>query len=171
MRTFFAVAVAIAAMMFAGTAQAQPSAQPLTICNQFSDRLRVAYGYFSSGVHDTDNQLTGPFVSQGWTRIEPGQCQTYPNPFNARYMFWFAWAHGINDSQGAIQDARSSPDLHFCITNYFGDGTGTTYGFSFEDENVDAAACDRVTSPSSALWVVPHKVDTAVAPTVNVMGP
>lgn len=171
MRMCFAVVLATVGWMVVDSdvAQAAPSASPLTLCNQFSDRIRVAYGYYSSGVHDTDNMLTGPLVSRGWWYVEPGQCQTFDNPFNARYMYWFAWAHGINDSLGAIQNARTSSDLHFCITNYF--GTGTTYGYTFEDENADAASCDRVTSPSSALWVVPHKVDTAVAPTVNVMGP
>jgi uncharacterized membrane protein len=169
MRTCFAVAVAFAALMFAGAAEAEPSAQPLTICNQYSEHIRVAYGYYSSGVNDTNNVLSGPFVSRGWWFVEPGQCRTFENPFSARYMYWFAWAHGIHDSMDAIQQERSSSDLHFCITNYF--GSATTYGFTFEDENVDSAACDRVTSPQPALWVVPHKVDTVVDPQVTVMGP
>ena len=155
-------------MMDAQAAQAAPSASPLTICNQYPEHLRVAYGYYSSGVHDTDNELTGPFVSRGWWYIEPGQCQTFDNPFSARYMYWFAFAHGINDSLDAIQQERGSPDLHFCATNYFGSGT---LAFNFEDENVDAAACDRVTSPQPALWVVPHKIDTLIQSQVTVTGP
>src|SRR5689334_11657991 len=85
--------LAIAGWMAAGTEAAE--AAPLTICNHFSEHIRVAYGYYSSGVNDSNNVLTGPLVSRGWWYVEPGQCQTFDNPFNARYMYWFAWAHGI----------------------------------------------------------------------------
>src|SRR5690348_6984232 len=93
-----AVVAATAGMMFADidAALADPAAAPLTLCNRMSDHIRVAVGYFSSGVSDTKNVLSGPFVSRGWWTVEPGQCQTFDNPFNARYMFWFAFAHGLN---------------------------------------------------------------------------
>ena len=130
-----------------------------------SDHLRVAVGYFTSGVNDSGNVLSGPFASRGFWIIQPGQCQTFDNPFNARYMFWFAFAHGINDDMSAITGARTDERLHFCVPNYFG---AQVASFTYEDENVSAAACDQA---GNALWVVPRKVDTLIESSVNVTGP
>jgi uncharacterized membrane protein len=153
--------------MFAGanTASANPAASSLTLCNQMSDHVRIAVGYFTSGVNDSGNVLSGPFASRGWWRVEPGQCQTLDNPFNARYMFWFAFANGLNDDQAAIASARTDQKLHFCITNYF---TAQVPGFTYEDENTSMAACDQA---GSTFWVVPRKVDTFIESSVNITGP
>lgn len=164
MKIYSAVVFAIIAMMFAeaDAALADPAASPLTLCNQMPDHIRVAVGYFSSGVNDTKNVLTGPFVSRGWWPIQPGECQTFDNPFGARYMFWFAFSIGFNDSQAAIADARASSDFHFCVTDYF---QAAAHLFTYEDENVAAASCDQA---GTNLWVTPRRVDTFIQSRVDV---
>ncbi len=169
MKISSAVVAAVIAILVAGTdaARADPTASPLTLCNQMSDNLRVAVGYFSSGINDTKNQLTGPFVSRGWSVITPGQCQTFDNPFSARYMFWYAWAHGLNDNEDAIIDKWKSSDFHFCVTDYFSVAGGTSAAFIYEDENA-ISVCSW--GHGDNLWVIPRKVDTAIQSRVDVTG-
>ena len=57
----------------------------------------IAVGYFSSGINDKENLLSDRFVSRGWFNLRAGQCETLDNPFNARYMFWWDVANGLND--------------------------------------------------------------------------
>lgn len=152
----------------AGGALADPAPSPLTVCNKMPSRALVAVGYFSSGVSDTENTLSGPFVSRGWWPVHPGECHTFPNPFNARYMFWYAFdpdisSLGLNDNDLVVMGMRILPGLHMCVTDYFhGD---VARAFTHEDENVSKDTCDQVTN---ALWVLPNKVDTLIQSQVNI---
>ena len=145
---------------------------PLTFCNQASSHVIVATGYHSPGVNDPADHsvLTGPFVSTGWTDIQPGTCITFPNPFNARYMFWYAVSKGFNDNEIVARSMADSPSPEkFCVTDYFG---SVIRAFTFEQENVSAAAC---LSPSTGnangnLWPNARLVDTWVNATVNFTG-
>jgi uncharacterized membrane protein len=149
----------LAAMLLTpvGSAIAAPNAAPLYFCNRASVEVEVAVGYYSSGVDDGKNQnvLTGPFVSRGFWPVGVGRCQSFDNPFNARYMFWFALEHDTPRSHPIIDDATA---IHMCASGK---------AFTFEDENVSQDACEK--SPIR-IWVLPKKVDTAVDPNVNFTG-
>jgi uncharacterized membrane protein len=151
----YVVVIALAGVLLALAVPGNASAgTPLAICNQTSEGLTVAIGYHSSGVNDTagSNILTGPFVSRGFWTVNPGKCQQFDNPFNARYMFWF----GISKS-GKIFDASGSD--HFCVS---------INPFTFEDENVSEDACTH--SQTGVRWVGVRAVDLMVDPTVNFNG-
>ena len=77
-------------------------------------------------------------------------------------MFWFALAPHAADRHNIVEDAANS-GTDMCIRGP---------EFTFEDENVSMAACHG--TPSAATdptkWVLTHKVDTAVNPTVDFTG-
>jgi len=164
-RLLFAVLTAFASAMPSPTFAAA-TVGPLNFCNRTSAKVAVAAGYYSQGVRDTRNMLTGPFVSRGWWFVEAGQCQSFANPFDARYMFWFPVRPENPTSVPPDSNADFSPidttntAVHMCITSH---------SFTFEDENVSFYACHKDRAVHTR-WVVPHKVDTAVDPTVNFTG-
>src|SRR6185437_12042647 len=49
----------------------------LNFCNRSANWVGVVVGYHSTGVNDPPDHsvLTGPFVTDGWTKVDPGQCQ------------------------------------------------------------------------------------------------
>lgn len=161
---WLALLIASVAGLAASTAAlAEPSAAPMNFCNRTSDEVMVALGYYSSGVDDgaNHNLLTGPFVSRGWFHVNPNQCQIFPNPFNARYMFWIPVDRAV--LHPAVEDVASSGP-HMCVT-------GTS--FTFEDQNVSSAACHAdpmALTKWQVVWVLPNKVDTEVDPNVNFTG-
>ncbi len=172
-----ALVVAILSLSMSTSAFAYSSA-PLTVCNQIAFKFILAYGYHSPGVHDPADHslLTGPFVSRGWRTVEPGECVTLENPFDARYMYWFVGLDGdpwFRDDSDVLA-IRNADVPHFCIDNYmWPSGQGPIYAvpapaFVYEDENESAAACDKDTSRfAHNLWVPAHEVDTWVNATVN----
>lgn len=146
------------------------SSAPLTFCNRTAVAdVNLAYGYHSPGVHDPADHsvLTGLFVSRGWVIVKPGECRTIPNPFDARYMFWFAATAGVNDNGSTVLPMRNAdvPE-HFCVNNYL--SGADVPEFTYEDENESADACDKDGSiQAHNLWVTPQVVDTWVDATVN----
>lgn len=60
---FSVIALAGVILTLADPSRASAAGTPLSICNQTSVALVVAYGYHSSGANDTagSNILTGPF--------------------------------------------------------------------------------------------------------------
>lgn len=153
-----------AVMVHAGPAIAAPPAAPLNFCNRTSAPVGVAYGYYSSGVDDGQNHnlLTGPFVSRGWSTVDGGQCQSFANPFSARYMFWFPIEPHQPRSHTVVEDS-TGPGTHMCITGV---------GFTFEDQNVSIDAChkDPAATNGGVRWVLANKVDTEVDPNVSFTG-
>ena len=171
----FAGIGALLASLIPSSASAYASA-PLTFCNQASGRALVATGYFTPGASDPADHsvLTGPFVSTGWTNVATGTCFTFPNPFNARYVFWFAATQEYNIDYFQVLAMRNNNATdNFCVTNYFNDGSnGKIPDFTFEDENAARDACSPPsTNPTNRqLWVNTKKVDTWVNATVNFTG-
>ncbi len=146
------------------------SSAPLTVCNKaVGYDVNVAFGYHSPGVSDPADHsiLTGPFVSRGWWIIKSGECKTLENPFDARYMYWFGVDPGVNmDASTVLSMRKSDVQEHFCVNNYL--SGADVPGFTYEDENESATACDKDTSIGAHnLWVIPHAVDTWVNATVN----
>ena len=133
----------------------------LNFCNRSANWVGVVVGYHSTGVNDPPDHsvLTGPFVTDGWTKVDPGQCQTIRNPFNARYMFWWGYGIGYNDSSPTVETTEPRPGAAFCVAS-------GNKGFTFEDENVSLNACHA----AKGLWVATHEVDTAVNATVDFGG-
>lgn len=145
---------------------------PLKFCNNASGVASVAFGYHSPGVRDPADHsiLTGPFVSRGWWTVEAGECKTFENPFDARYMYWFAVGGGLNSNESMVLSMRNAdvPE-HLCVNNYF--SSGAVPAFTYEDENESAAACDKDESiQAHNLWITPRNVDTWVGATVNFTG-
>jgi uncharacterized membrane protein len=180
--------------IIAVVAPASASATALNFCNRTADPVNVAVGYYSPGVKDPPDHsiLTGPLVSRGYWTVKPAQCQTFENPFGARYMFWFGWSNGFNEhgqtfngrgQASEIAQMRVKPSADsFCVGNYWGPAHSVP-SFTFEDENASANACEPVdegqaSADASAvlvfgvkpIWVSARKVDTSVDPTVNFTG-
>ena len=180
---FCTKAALVAAMVAALTALTPSrafaySSAPLTFCNKTDVKVGLAAGYHSPGVNDPADHsvLTGPFVSRGWYPVEPGSCVTVPNPFGARYMFWFAFSKAFNSDYGTLVFQRIEDGDHFCIASYFGDGSGNKVpSFTYEDENVSKDACDIAGGShpdvsSTTEWIKATSVDTWVDATVNFTG-
>ncbi|MGH7659622.1 MAG: hypothetical protein ACRENA_01720 [Vulcanimicrobiaceae bacterium] len=152
---------------------ASAAGTPLVICNRSTaPLLDIAVGYYSTGAADTSTSLSGPFVSTGWqTGLAPGQCRNFANPFNARYMFWWAAARGgINTSENVW---TTNGNDHFCIPNVYGATADMSKTFTFEDENVSQAACESKSANPAVghnLWVTVRKVDLPVDSTVSFDG-
>jgi uncharacterized membrane protein len=161
-----AMLVALAVAMVPSCAFAY-QAQPLNFCNNTADRVVVAVGYHSPDPSDPADHalLTGPYSSKGWYQILAGTCQTIDNPFEARYMFWFAWSKGFHDTKASIAAMAGDADpADFCVSNYF--ASGELPDFSLEDENVSGADCRR----ASGWWITPNKVDTWMNANVSFNG-
>jgi len=156
-----AACLALGLLTISSVVHAQNSSD-LTFCNRSANWVGVVVGYHSTGVHDPSDHsiLTGPFVTDGWTKVDPGQCQTIRNPFNARYMFWWGYGVGYNDSNPTVETDQPGPGEAFCVAS-------GNKGFTFEDENASLDACHA----AKGLWVATHKVDTSVEATVNFTGP
>lgn len=177
------LALFIGGSALATTSPARAAGTGLEFCNQSSAATFVAAGYHSPGVNDPADHslLTGPFVSIGWSTVGAGECHTFANPFNARYMFWFAANRSINDAAilpsldpNAFNTTNglwsTNSDVFFCATSYFDNPThrvGEAPSFTYEDENESEAACHR---GAYNLWLPVRKVDTWVNATVNFTG-
>lgn len=177
--------VAFATLALSGVAHADVQSKPLTFCNKTSNPVGVAYGYFTPGANDPADHsvLTGPFVSLGWRTLSPGQCGTFENPFNARYVFWYGVSRNYNTDVFTLmymRDPQKPPvgpePVHFCVTNYHNASSDDiTPSFTYEDENLSRDNCDRTggantVGGSHTLWVIPKKVDTWVDAVVNFTG-
>lgn len=76
-------ALAAGAAGFSGTAYAA-----LSFCNKTSGPVEAAVGYRSESRDRTEK-----WVSEGWWRIEPGQCaRVYAGPLSQRFYFYHAQA-------------------------------------------------------------------------------
>jgi uncharacterized membrane protein len=163
------IALTGAVLFFSNPHPASAAGTPLTICNQTAVDLTIAAGYHSSGANDTADSrvLSGPFVSHGWLVVAPGKCTTEVNPFNARYMFWFAINHSGLNTGLLFWDTNGD---HFCVPNML--GSAPSGAFTFEAENVSQAACEQghFTQNGPNWWVNVRIVDVMVNPTVNFTG-
>ncbi len=129
----------LGAALVPSSAAAYQSA-PLNFCNNSTERVTVAVGYHRPDAADPDDHslLTGPYVSKGWYQVVAGTCQTIDNPFDARYMFWFAWSKGFHATAASIGAAAGDP-ADFCVSDYL--IPGQLPDFTYEDENVSREAC------------------------------
>ncbi|HEY5409643.1 MAG TPA: DUF1036 domain-containing protein, partial [Caulobacteraceae bacterium] len=151
--------------------------KPLQFCNMTNYEVMVSTGYHSPGFDDPADHsiLTGPFVSGGWAIYKPGQCHELSNPFNARYMFWYAFSYsGINIDVEKVSKMRTSDSsVAFCVPNYI--DLQQVPAFTYEEENASLDACDKAGDRAAGgrgktLWVIPHRTDTWVDPHVNFTG-
>jgi uncharacterized membrane protein len=72
----------------AALAFAKPAAAALAFCNRTAGAIDAAVGY-----HDADENGAPQWVSEGWWRIEPGQCaRVYGKPLTQRFYFYYATA-------------------------------------------------------------------------------
>jgi uncharacterized membrane protein len=164
-------AIVLACSFALPTKQAAADGPSLKICNQTSDQISVAAGYFTTGSSDTSSALSGPFVSRGWWAIDPGQCASIGNPFAARYMYWngymaHKWAH--SDSPWLWTDSYT----HFCAPNIR--TSGDINAFSFEQENANGRdGCvngPQYNSNGPNEWVPSREVDLQIDTTVYYTG-
>lgn len=157
--TWLLTAALIVAGFGCSVTRATASGTPLHLCNHSQYRIDVAVGYHSSGPGDTGTMLTGPFVSQGWWVLKPGECVSVDNPFSARYMYWTGYREGAflwNDA-----------DSHFCIP------TGNPPPrFTFERQNESEDACVSAAPAGTGpnMWLSTREVDVSVDPDVDFDG-
>jgi uncharacterized membrane protein len=134
--------------LISSTAASAYSSAPMNFCNKTSKALILAYAYHSPGVSDPADHsiLTGPFLSQGWRRVDPQKCTTVSHPFDARYIFWFSYSAAQSQSEAdgnynALKGMHADPSPEsICVTDFFGRSADA---FTFEDENESVAACDK----------------------------
>jgi uncharacterized membrane protein len=59
----------------------------MTFCNRTQNTIEAAFGY----------RETGSWVSEGWWRIEPGDCaDVYGQPLTQRFYFYYATSLALN---------------------------------------------------------------------------
>ena len=69
-------------------AATSPSYAAMSFCNRTNNAVEAALGYRTNAEEAADN-----FVSEGWWRIEPGQCaRVYGQPLTQRFYFYYAHA-------------------------------------------------------------------------------
>ncbi len=60
----------------------------LSFCNRTNGTIEAAVGY-----RDSVKEDRGAWISEGWWRIEPGQCaRVYADPLSQRFYFYYAHA-------------------------------------------------------------------------------
>jgi len=65
-----------------------PAQAALSFCNRSAGPLEAALGY-----RDDADPTSQTWISEGWWRIEPGQCaRVYGQPLNQRFYFYYAHA-------------------------------------------------------------------------------
>jgi hypothetical protein len=180
-----AVASAIAIAISGAARSAAAEGIPLTICNRVSVTLKVAIGYHTAGPNDPVDHslLLGPFVSDGWYDVAPGQCVNFPNPHSARYMYWFGmttkpWftdnkVHGMYNYGAALMKSQdeNAPGQHFCISTFFPFAYPPVYKFTYEDQNASIGACKTpVPGHDTNLWVKTREVDLTIHSEVDFTG-
>ena len=80
----------IASFVFVSVATGNPSpaSAALSFCNRTKVAIEAALGYRA----DTENK-TDEWISEGWWRIESGQCaRVYNQPLALRFYFYYAHA-------------------------------------------------------------------------------
>ncbi len=86
--------VAVASLVFAGSVSGYPRAAQaaLSFCNRSAVAVEAALGYRDETDSKTESK-TENWVSEGWWRIEPGQCaRVYGQPLTQRFYFYYAHA-------------------------------------------------------------------------------
>ncbi len=79
---FLLAALALAAGL------SSPAQAAMSFCNRTNVALEASLGYRSKTQKKADD-----WVSEGWWRIEPGQCaRVYSQPLTSRFYFYFAHA-------------------------------------------------------------------------------
>jgi uncharacterized membrane protein len=87
---FRRASVVTALCVFLWGAGGNPSAAQaaLSFCNRAPVAIETALGY-----RDEANNRTESWISEGWWRIEPGQCaRVYSQPLTQRFYFYYARA-------------------------------------------------------------------------------
>jgi len=83
----------------------------MSFCNKTSTAIEAAVGYRLATKDAGDN-----FVSEGWWRIEPGQCsRVYSNPLLQRFYFYYA--HAMEATKKDAKPTEWSGKYIFCTDN------------------------------------------------------
>ena len=68
----------------------------LVFCNRTQQPIEAALGYRDQGANDT----LDTWISEGWWRIEPGQCsRVYGQQLKERFYFYYATALSANSPE------------------------------------------------------------------------
>jgi uncharacterized membrane protein len=87
------LAKGLPAFLFMLLAGAQPAAAALVFCNRLQQPIEAALGYRGQTGESPDGQRVEDWISEGWWRIEPGQCaRVYNESLGARFYFYYARA-------------------------------------------------------------------------------
>jgi uncharacterized membrane protein len=90
--SFFARRLSIAAALFifvfGMSGVSRPAFAGLSFCNRTAGAIEAALGY-----RDDSEDKSQKWISEGWWRIEPGQCaRVYAQPLLYRYYFYYGRA-------------------------------------------------------------------------------
>lgn len=103
---------AVAAIAFISALSApRPAIAAMSFCNRSATAIEAALGYRYATKESGDN-----FVSEGWWRIEPGQCsRVYSQPLLQRFYFYYA--HALAPSKKDAPPTEWSGKYVFCTDN------------------------------------------------------
>jgi len=80
----------------------------MSFCNRTSVAIEAALGYRGETQKKPDD-----WISEGWWRIEPGQCaRVYTDPLTSRFYFYFA--HAMAEATKGAQPTVWSGKFTFC---------------------------------------------------------
>jgi uncharacterized membrane protein len=86
-RRLFSVA-ALLVFIFGIGGALRPAFAAMSFCNRTSGAVEAALGY-----RDDNEEKSEKWISEGWWRIEPGQCaRVYARPLLYRFYFYYARA-------------------------------------------------------------------------------
>lgn len=89
----FVPAIAFGVMAAVSLMGVRPAAAAMVFCNRTQQPLEAALGHRE---HNDDGDI---WVSEGWWRIEPGQCsRVYGQPLTERFYFYHATALSPNEA-------------------------------------------------------------------------
>jgi len=85
-----------------------PAQAAMSFCNRATVPLEAALGYRAD-----DDTSTQNWISEGWWRIEPGQCaRVYGQPLSQRFYFYYA--HALTQSNKDTPPTTWSGKYIFC---------------------------------------------------------
>lgn len=83
----------------------------MSFCNRTAFAIEAALGYRSESEAKTET-----WTSEGWWRIEPGQCaRVYSEPLSQRFYFYYA--HGLTPAAKDTGPMEWSGKYLFCTDN------------------------------------------------------
>lgn len=98
-------------------AEQKPSYAWLKICNRYSEKMNVAFGYLEipDNRHRSSSSRYNTWVAEGWYNLDPGECaQVYAHELWRRNLNYYYYA---KTPGGAVWSAKQGEGARFCVSS------------------------------------------------------